>query len=60
VESGADGRSWDGVPPQYTEYSQGPETLTNLRPGRTYTVTVTPFNDSGRGPGATSSAKTLA
>ena len=60
VESGADGRSWNGVPPAYTDYKKGPETLINLRPGRTYTVTVTPFNGKVEGPTGSATGKTLA
>jgi hypothetical protein len=60
VESGADGRTWRGVPPAYTDYKNGPETLINLKPGRTYTVTVTPFNGQGSGPGRSMTGKTTA
>jgi hypothetical protein len=57
TESGADGRTWTS---NDTEYGAGRRgvTLINLRPGRTYTVTVTPLNSAGAGPTTSRTATT--
>ncbi len=56
-ESGADGRTWTSDDTGYGASRRG-VTLINLRPGRTYTVTVTPLNSAGAGPTTSRTAAT--
>jgi hypothetical protein len=58
TESGSDGRTWTS---DDTGYGAGARsvTLINLRPGRSYTVSVTPLNAAGAGPTTRRTASTL-
>ncbi|MBK8077643.1 MAG: Hsp70 family protein [Kineosporiaceae bacterium] len=57
TENGADGRTWRSSDTEYGASRRG-VTLIGLRPGRTYSVSVTPLNASGSGPTTTRSATT--
>jgi len=57
TESGSDGRTWTSDDVEYGADRRS-VTLINLRPGRTYAVTVTPLNSAGTGPVSSRSADT--
>ncbi len=57
TESGAGGRTWTSFDGQFGAGRRG-VTLTNLLPGRTYTVRVTPMNSAGTGTTTTRTGST--
>lgn len=44
------GRVWVGKPPAYTDYRRGPVTLTGLKAGERYQITIRPYRDKTAGP----------
>lgn len=58
TESGPNGRAWSSDDIEYGANRRG-TTLINLRPGRTYSVSVTPLNAAGAGPTSKRALDTL-